>query len=92
MPESQSTAAAPDGVDVSPRPATSHVRVITDTNPVVPPRRRGIAPWRFVLAASAVLVAIPVGIYAAEPVWNGADLAVLIVLGMFVTAATPGRS
>lgn len=92
MPETQSTAAAPSGVDLTPRPATSHVRVITDTSPIVPPRRRPIAPWRFVIAATAVLLAIPVGIYAAAPVRNGADLAVLMVLAMFVAAFTPGRN
>lgn len=56
-----------------------------------PACRRPLAPWRFVLAATALIVAAPVGIAAAAPVWNGADLAVLIVLAMFVAAFTPGR-
>lgn len=55
-------------------------------------RRLPLAPWRFILAATAVLLAIPVGIAAAAPVWNGADLAVLMVLAMFVAAfALPGK-
>ncbi|MGN7861487.1 hypothetical protein ACTJI8_12980 [Microbacterium sp. 22303] len=55
-------------------------------------RLPAVAPWRFALAATALIVAVPVGIAAAAPVWNGADLAVLIVLVMFVAAFIPGRN
>lgn len=75
-----------------PRPATTHVRVLTDTIPTVPQRRtvnvRSLAPWRFLLAVVAILLAIPCGIAAAAPVWNGADFAVLICLAIFVAAFT----
>ncbi|KDA05548.1 hypothetical protein DC31_13730 [Microbacterium sp. CH12i] len=47
-----------------------------------------LEPWRFVLVATAILLAIPCGIAAAAPVWNGADLAVLICLAIFVAAFT----
>lgn len=93
MPADQSTAENLNLAGLAPRPATTHVRVITDTTPIVPTRRRlPLAPWRFVLIATAILIAIPCGIAAAAPVWNGADLAVLICLAIFVAAFTiPGR-
>lgn len=51
-----------------------------------------LAPWRFVLVATAILLAIPCGIAAAAPVINGGDLAVLICLAIFVAAFTlPGK-
>lgn len=51
-----------------------------------------LAPWRFVLVATAILLAIPCGIAAAAPVWNGADLSILICLAIFVAAFTlPGK-
>lgn len=58
------------------------------------PARRGIwplAPWRWVLLLVGLGLAITCGIPAAAPVWNGADLAVLISLAIFVAAFTPGR-
>lgn len=45
-------------------------------------------PWRFVLVATAIGLAIPCGIAAAAPVGNGAELGVLICLAIFVAAFT----
>lgn len=51
-----------------------------------------LAPWRLMLIGVALITAAPVGIFAANPVWNGADLAVLIVLAIFASAfVLPGR-
>lgn len=47
-----------------------------------------IEPWRFVLIAVSIIAAIPCGIAAAAPVWNGADLGVLICLAIFIAAFT----
>ena len=94
MPVDQSTdGTAPAVNDFSPRPATTHLSVSTDTTRVVP-ERRGIwplAPWRWVLLLTGLGLAITCGIPAADPVINGADLAVLISLAIFVAAFTPGR-
>lgn len=84
-----------EGTVIAPRPATSHV-ILNEPQRVQPTRRRWarwpIAPWRFVIATTAVLAAIPVGIAAAEPIINGADLAVFILLAAFVAAFTlPGK-
>lgn len=55
-------------------------------------RRWPLAPWRFVLVATAILLAIPCGIAAAAPEYNGGDLAALICLAIFVAAFTlPGK-
>ena len=56
-----------------------------------PITRTAPARWRVALVTVALIVAAPVGIAAAAPVYNGADVAVLIVLAMFVAAFTPGR-
>lgn len=54
-----------------------------------------LEPWRFVLVAVAIGLAIPLGIMAAAPVvvggvelqvWNGADLGLLICLVIFASA------
>lgn len=51
-----------------------------------------LAPWRFMLLALGLLLVVPCGIAAAAPVWNGADLAVLICLAIMVAAFTiPGK-
>lgn len=50
-----------------------------------------LAPWRFLLLALGLLLVIPCGIAAAAPVWNGADLGVILCLAMFVAAWWPGR-
>lgn len=48
-----------------------------------------LAPWRLILIGVALILAPPVGIFAANPVWNGADLSVLIVLAIFAAAFHP---
>ncbi|MFB7843597.1 hypothetical protein [Microbacterium sp. NPDC056052] len=65
---------------------------ITVTPRTPSPVLRAVAPWRIALFTVALIIAAPVGIAAAAPVWNGADLAVLIVLAMFVAAFIPGRN
>lgn len=40
-------------------------------------------PWRLVLLATILLVAGPVGLEAARPVFNGADVMALILLALF---------
>ncbi|WP_193596117.1 hypothetical protein [Microbacterium sp. YJN-G] len=55
-------------------------------------RRAPLAPWRFVLVATAIIVAALVAVPAANPVFNGADLGVLIALAIFIAAfTTSGR-
>lgn len=92
MPQTQDTAATSPVVDFAPVPASSHVR-LTDTTPIGPVRRSifPLAPWRMVLIGTALITAVPCGIAAAAPAWNGADLACLIILGVFVAAFTPGK-
>lgn len=76
MPADQSTDDTAAAVnDFSPRTASTHLS----------------APWRWVLLLTALGLAMPCGIAAAAPVWNGADLAVLIILAIFVAAFTPGK-
>lgn len=94
MPQTQDTHDAPEALEIpEPRPATTHVSVVTDSTRVVPERRSiwPLAPWRWVLLLTGLALAITCGIPAADPVWNGADLAVLISLAIFVAAFTPGR-
>ncbi|UUE19352.1 hypothetical protein [Microbacterium sp. J1-1] len=84
---------APVVIGFEPIPATAHVGVVPDDTRLVP-ERRGIwplAPWRWVLLLTGIGLAATCGIPAAAPVWNGADLAVLISLAIFVAAFTPGR-
>ncbi|WP_146114330.1 hypothetical protein [Microbacterium sp. MYb72] len=78
--------------DFAPRPATTHLNATSDI-PVVPERRSllPLAPWRWVLLLTGLALAATCGIPAAAPVWNGADLGVLISLAIFVAAFTPGR-
>lgn len=93
MPTHQSTENEPEQLDLSPIRATEHLSTTTDHTPVIP-ERRGIwplAPWRAIVLIMAIFFAILCGVPAAEPVWNGADLGVLISLVMFVAAFTPGR-
>lgn len=52
-------------------------------------RKRTLPAWRFILAATAILAAIPCGIAAAAPVTNGAELACGICLAGFLWAAAP---
>ena len=93
MPQSQDTADVENPGEFPARPATGHLSLITRTSPVVPERNSiwPLAPWRWVLLLTALGLAITCGIPAAAPVWNGADLAVLISLAMFVAAFTPGK-
>lgn len=94
MPVDQSTENTPEQVDLSPMPATAHLSAAVDHTPVVP-ERHGIwplAPWRAIVLITAMTFAIACGIPAAAPVWNGADLGVLISLALFVAAFTPGRN
>lgn len=94
MPQTQDTDDTATTVDdFAPRPAGSHVSVVTRTAPIVP-ERRGIwplAPWRWVSLLTGLGLAATCGVPAASPEFNGADLAVLISLAIFVTAFTPGR-
>lgn len=94
MPQTQDTDgnAAPVD-DFTPRPAGTHVSVITRTTPIVPERRTmwPLAPWRWVLLLTGLALAAVCGVPAADPVINGADLGVLISLAIFVAAFTPGR-
>lgn len=94
MPQTQDTDETANAVEnFAPRPAGSHVSVITHNAPVVP-ERRGIwplAPWRWVLLLTGLGLAATCGVPAAAPEFNGADLAVLISLAIFVAAFTPGR-
>lgn len=94
MPQTQDT----DDVAVTvsgfePITADMHLSMIVRTDSVVPERRGmwPLAPWRWVLLAIAIFLAITCGPAAAAPIWNGADLAVLISLGVLVAAFTPGR-
>ena len=94
MPQTQDTDdnVAPVG-EFAPRPAGTHVGVITRSAPVVPERRSmwPLAPWRWVLLLTGLGLAVTCGVPAAAPVINGADLGVLISLAIFVAAFTPGR-
>ncbi len=93
MPVDQSTDEAANPVGFPARPAAMHVSRDDDTSPL--PVRRSIwplAPWRAIVLLMAIFFAVVCGIPAAEPVWNGADLGVLISLAMFVAAFTPGRN
>lgn len=79
--------------DFAPLRADMHVSVVSRVDHVVPEHRSiwPLAPWRWVALAISIGLAITCGIPAAAPVWNGADLAVLISLAMLVAAFTPGR-
>ena len=51
-----------------------------------------LAPWRFVLVVTALILAALCANPAANPVFNGADLAVLISLAIFAAAfSIPGK-
>lgn len=94
MPTDQSTDATAAAVnDLEPRPATAHLSVTTDTTRVIPERASiwPLAPWRWVLLLTGLGLAAVCGVPAADPVLNGADLAVLISLAIFVAAFTPGK-
>ena len=94
MPHAQDTDDAVVMVgDFAPRPATAHLSANSDRSIV--PERDGLwplAPWRWVLLLTGLGLAVACGIPAAAPVWNGADLGVLISLAIFVAAFTPGRN
>lgn len=80
MPADNPTDAAPIAGENPARPASSHL--------ANRPAERGLEPWRFVLVAVAILLAIPCGIAAAAPGWSGAELACLICLAIFTAAFT----
>ncbi|ABR10442.1 MULTISPECIES: hypothetical protein [Bacteria] len=40
-------------------------------------------PWRMILLATILIAIVPVGIEAARPVFNGADVMALVLLGAF---------
>ncbi|MCK2031234.1 hypothetical protein [Microbacterium galbinum] len=92
MPQTQDTDdTAETGETFEPRPAGIHVSLTTRTAPVVP-ERRGVwplAPWRWVLLALALLLAITCGPAAADPAVNTADLLVFLGLAIFVATFTP---
>jgi hypothetical protein len=48
-----------------------------------------VSAWRFILAAAALIAAVPCGIAAGAPVTNGADLACGICVAGFTWAAWP---
>ena len=94
MPQTQDTDETPTLVSgFDPITADLHVSGLVRTGSVVPERRSiwPLAPWRWVLLAVAIFLAATCGPAAAAPVWNGADLAVLISLAILVAAFTPGR-
>lgn len=74
----------------APVPARDHVAVSAPI-PTMTRSRWPLAPWRVIVAGSAVAAGIPVGIAAAAPVWNGGDLAALLLLAVFVAAVIPGK-
>ena len=76
----------------APVPAREHVATLAPVPPMVRRARWPLAPWRVIVAGSALAVAAPVGVAAAAPAWNGADLAALFVLAAFVAAVIPGRN
>lgn len=80
MPTENRTEDAPPAGENLARPATSHV--------ANRPAERFLEPWRFVLVATAILLAIPCGLAAAAPGWSGAELGCLICLVIFVAAFT----
>lgn len=93
MPTDQSTDDTSNPQDF---PALSAVAASTRSGDVPLEYDRSIvlplAPWRLILIGVALITAPPVGIFAADPAWNGADLAVLIVLAIFASAfVLPGR-
>lgn len=91
MPESQDIDIDVQSAPYPPVPATVHLKTIAPRPVHQRVRRQPPAMWRVMLASAALIVAAPVGIAAADPAWNGADLAVLIVLAMFVAAFAPGK-
>lgn len=94
MPQTQDTDETPVVVSgFAPVTADMHVSGLIRSESVVP-ESRGVwplAPWRWVLLAIAVFLAVTCGPSAAAPVWNTADLLVFISLGVFVAAFPPGR-
>jgi hypothetical protein len=94
MPQTQDTDETPVTVTgFAPVTADMHVSGAVRTDSVVP-KRRGIwplAPWRWLLLLSAILLAAFCGPAAPAPGINGAELGLLISLGVFVAAFTPGR-
>ena len=94
MPQTQDT----DDVSVTvsgfePLTADMHVSGLIRTDSVIPERRSvwPLAPWRWVLLLSALLLAALCGPAAAAPGINGAELGLLISFGAFVATFTPGR-
>lgn len=100
MPQTQDTDDTAQPADhFSPLPASAHLSIAERTEPaitgaIVRPRRAiwPLAPWRSVLLAIAIFLAITCGPAAAEPTWNMADLLIFISLGVFVAAFTPGSN
>lgn len=94
MPQTQDSDQTPAAADeFAPVTADMHVSVIARADSLVP-ERRGVwplAPWRWVLLAVAMFLAITCGPAAADPAVNMADLGVFLSLGVFVATFTPGR-
>lgn len=100
MPQTQDIDENLDPVnDFAPITADMHISVIERTEPaIVGPiatDRRSLwplAPWRMVLVVIALLTAAVCGPAAADPAtgFNGADLGVLISLGIFAGAFARG--
>ncbi|WEK60538.1 MAG: hypothetical protein P0Y60_14655 [Candidatus Microbacterium colombiense] len=96
MPQTQDTDPIAEAVDdfFTPRPATTHLSVTTETTQIIPAASTiwPLAPWRWVLIFTSIGIAIPCGIAAAAPPsFNGAELGILICLVIFVAAFTPGK-
>lgn len=95
MPQTQDTdGTAETGENFSPRSAATHVALAERTAPVAQERDTvwPLAPWRWILLALAIFLAITCGPAAADPAANTADVLVFISLGVFVVAFIPGRN
>ncbi|MFT4156515.1 MAG: hypothetical protein QM630_01080 [Microbacterium sp.] len=93
MPQTQDIDGTTVMVDFTPRPAATHVSALCRDEGVVPDRRGlwALGPWRWGMLLTGLGLAVTCGVPAAAPVWNGADLGVLISLAAFVAAFIPGK-
>lgn len=93
MPTEQITDDDPNPVEFPAVTADMHL-LRADERSMLPVSRPAwpLAPWRFVLIATAIAIAIPCGIAAAAPPINGAELGCGIAIVTFLAALfTPGK-
>lgn len=93
MPTEHLTDDAPNPAEFPAVTADMHL-LRADERSMIPARRSAwpLAPWRAIVLLVALAFAVLCGPPAAAPIWNGADLGVLIALVLFVAAFTPGRN